>query len=156
MDANGKKIPAEAVDLYTRFIHGEISCRAFVSGVKGFAVAGLTMGAIINALMPNYALGQQVRPDDERIKATWETIPSPTGNGTIKGYLVRPNSADTRSATPARLPGVLVVHENRGLTSGHLIIPLAKATVTGSFRAIIRPSAENEDILFYSCEISSY
>lgn len=111
----GRKIPAEAVDLYTRFIHGEISRRAFVSGVGKHAVGGLTAATIINALMPNYALGQQVRKDDERIKASYVTIPSPNGNGSIRGYLVRPNSADTRSATPAKLPGVIVIHENRGL-----------------------------------------
>jgi carboxymethylenebutenolidase len=109
------KIPAEAVDLYTRYVHGEISRRAFTQGVKGFAVAGLTSGAILNALMPNYAEAQQIRDDDNRIKATWETVPSPDGNGSIKGYLVRPVSADTRSATPAKLPGVIVIHENRGL-----------------------------------------
>ena len=109
------KIPAEAVELYTRFIHGEISRRAFVSGVKGFAVAGLTSGALIEALMPKYAEAQQIREDDNRIKATWETVPSPDGNGYIRGYLVRPFSADTRSATPAKLPGVIVIHENRGL-----------------------------------------
>ncbi len=109
------KIPPEAVELYTRFIHGEISRRAFTSGVKGFAVAGLTSGALIEALMPKYAEAQQIRDDDNRIKATWVTVPSPDGNGSIKGYLVRPFSADTRSATPAKLPGVLVIHENRGL-----------------------------------------
>ena len=115
MDQDGKKIPAEAVELYTRFIHGEISRRAFVNGAKRFAVAGLTSGAIIDALMPNYALGQQVRKDDERIKASYETIPSPDGNGSIRGYFVRPFSADSREATPAKLPGVIVIHENRGL-----------------------------------------
>ena len=109
------KIPAEAVDLYTRYIHGEISRRSFLDGVKRFAVAGLTTSAIVEALMPNYALGQQVRKDDERIKASYETIPSPTGNGYIKGYFVRPFSQDTRAATPTKLPTVLVVHENRGL-----------------------------------------
>ena len=110
-----RKIPAEAVELYTRFIHGELSRRAFVDGVKRFAVAGLTASAIIDALMPNYALGQQVAKNDERIKASYETIPSPNGNGYIRGYFVRPFSADTRDATPAKLPGVIVVHENRGL-----------------------------------------
>ena len=65
--------------------------------------------------MPNYALGQQVRKDDERIKASYETIPSPNGHGYIRGYFVRPFSADTRTATPAKLPGMLVIHENRGL-----------------------------------------
>jgi carboxymethylenebutenolidase len=110
-----KKIPAEAVDLYTQFIHGDISRRDFLDGVKRFAVGGLTATAIVEALMPNYALGQQVRKDDERIKASYETVPSPDGNGYIRGYLVRPFSADSRSATPAKLPGVLVIHENRGL-----------------------------------------
>ena len=110
-----KKIPAEAVDLYTRYIHGDISRRDFFAGVERFAVAGLTATAIVEALMPNYALGQQVRKDDERIKASYETVPSPNGNGYIRGYLVRPFSADSRDATPAKVPGVIVVHENRGL-----------------------------------------
>src|SRR5262249_4593666 len=110
-----KKMPAEAVELYTRYIHGEISRRDFFSGVERFAVAGLTAAAIVDALMPNYALGQQVRKDDERIKASYETIPSPDGNGYIKGYFVRPFSANSREEKPAKLPGVIVIHENRGL-----------------------------------------
>jgi carboxymethylenebutenolidase len=110
-----RKIPAEAVELYNRFIHGEISRRAFFDGVKRFSVAGLTGPAIIAALMPNYALGQQVRKDDERIKASYETLPSPDGNGYVRGYLVRPASADTRDEKPTKVPGVIVIHENRGL-----------------------------------------
>src|ERR1700756_1338600 len=111
--AQTRKIPAEAVDLYTRFIHGEISRRDFLNGGEGFAIAGLSASAIVEALMPNYALGQQVRKDDERIKATYETVPSPNGNGYVRGYFVRPFSADSRDATPAKLPGILVIHENR-------------------------------------------
>jgi carboxymethylenebutenolidase len=65
--------------------------------------------------MPNYALGQQVRKDDERVKASYETVPSPDGNGYMRGYLVRPFSADSRDVTPAKVPGVIVIHENRGL-----------------------------------------
>jgi carboxymethylenebutenolidase len=110
-----RKIPAEAVELYTRFIHGEISRRDFFNEVQRFAVVGLTGAAIVEALMPNYALGQQVRKDDERIKANYETVPSPNGNGYIRGYFVRPFSADSRSETPAKLPGIIVIHENRGL-----------------------------------------
>jgi carboxymethylenebutenolidase len=110
-----KKLPAEAVELYSRFIHGEIDRRDFLKGVERFAVTGLTAAAIVEALMPNYALGQQVRKDDERIKASYETIPSPNGHGYIRGYFVRPFSADTRTETPAKLPGVIIVHENRGL-----------------------------------------
>ena len=110
-----RKIPAEAVELYTSYIHGEISRRDFFNGVQRFAVAGLTATAIVDALMPNYALGQQVRKDDERIKASYETVPSPNGNGYIRGYFVRPFSADSRDEMPAKLPGVIIVHENRGL-----------------------------------------
>ena len=115
MEPTKPKLPSEAVELYNLFIHGVIGRRAFMDGVKRFAVGGLAASAIIEALMPNYAQAQQVPKNDERIKATYETIPSPQGNGTIKGYLVRPASADTRTETAAKLPGVIVVHENRGL-----------------------------------------
>jgi carboxymethylenebutenolidase len=115
MEQEKPKLPAEAVELYSQYIHGEITRRNFVDRVSRFAVTGLTAAAIIDRLMPNYALGQQIRKDDERIKASYETIPSPTGNGYIRGYFVRPFSQDTRSATPTKLPTVLVIHENRGL-----------------------------------------
>src|SRR5271168_3509927 len=98
MQPTKPQLPSEAVELYNLFIHGVISRRAF-----------------IEALMPNYAAAQQVSKTDNRIKASYETVPSPNGNGSIKGYLVRPVSADTRSATPSKLPGIIVVHENRGL-----------------------------------------
>jgi carboxymethylenebutenolidase len=109
------KLPTEAIQLYNLFIHGEISRRDFMEGVQKFAVGGIAVAAIVEALMPNYALGQQVSKTDDRIKATYETVPSPMGNGTIKGYFVRPVSADTREAKPSKLPGIIVVHENRGL-----------------------------------------
>src|SRR6202046_4943020 len=109
------KLPSEAVALYNLFIHGEISRRAFLDGVQRLAIGGLAATTIVAALMPNYALGQQVSKSDERIKATYETVPSPHGNGSIKGYLVRPVSADTRAETVSKLPGIIVVHENRGL-----------------------------------------
>jgi carboxymethylenebutenolidase len=115
MEPTKPKLPSDAIELYNLFIHGVIGRRAFMDGVKRFAVGGLTTAAVIDALMPNYAQGQQVSKTDDRIKASYETIPSPQGNGSIKGYLVRPASADTRSETPAKLPGIIVIHENRGL-----------------------------------------
>ncbi len=115
MDPQRPKIPAEAVDLYTQFIHGDVSRRDFLSGVKRFAAVGLTATAIVEALMPDYARGQQVSREDERIRASYETLPSQDGNGYIRGYLVRPFSADSRTETPGQLPGVTVIHENRGL-----------------------------------------
>jgi len=104
-------LPKEAIELYNSYIHGEISRRDFMDRAQKFAVGGLAAGAIIDALMPNYALGQQVSKTDERIKAQYLTVPSPQGNGSIKGYFVRPASA----AATAKLPAILVVHENRGL-----------------------------------------
>ena len=76
----------------------------FMDGVQRFAIGGLTAATIVETLMPNYALGQQVSKTDDRIKASYVTVPSPQGNGSIKGYLVRPFSADTRAATVAKLP----------------------------------------------------
>ena len=115
MEPERPKLPLEAIELYNQFIHGGMSRRSFMDGIKRFAVGGLAASAIIEGLMPNYALGQQVSRTDDRIKATYEAVPSPKGNGSIKGYLVRPVSADTRSATSTKLPGILVIHENRGL-----------------------------------------
>jgi carboxymethylenebutenolidase len=86
-----------------------------MDGLQRVSIGGLTAVAMMQALMPNYAAGQQVSKTDDRIKATYETVPSPDGNGRIKGYFVRPVSADTRAPMPAKLPGIIVIHENRGL-----------------------------------------
>lgn len=111
MEQQKIKLPNEAIELYNSYIHGEISRREFVDGAGRFAVGGLTVAAITGALLPNYALAQQVSKTDERLATSYQTIPSPMGNGTIKGYLARPKSA----AATAKLPAILVVHENRGL-----------------------------------------
>ena len=115
MESTRPKLPTEAVELYNKFIHGGMSRRAFMNGIQRLAVGGLAASAIVEALMPNYALGQQVSRTDDRIKTSYQTVPSPKGNGSIKGYLVRPVSADSRSETVTKLPGVIVIHENRGL-----------------------------------------
>jgi carboxymethylenebutenolidase len=115
MEPTRPKVPSEAVELYNIFIHGGMTRRAFMEGIQKLAVGGLAAAAMIDALMPNYAQGQQVSKTDDRIKTSYETVPSPNGNGSIKGYLVRPVSADTREKTVTKLPGILVVHENRGL-----------------------------------------
>src|SRR5271169_430076 len=100
--------PQELLNLFDRYVHGDIGRRDFLEGAKKFAVGGLTAAAIWESLRPNYAWAEQVPKDDKRIKAEYTTVPSPQGNGSIKGYLVRP-------AKGGRVPGVLVVHENRGL-----------------------------------------
>jgi carboxymethylenebutenolidase len=101
--------PQELLDLFDRYVHGDIERREFLDGAKQFAVGGLTAAAIWESLRPNYAWAQQVPKDDSRIKTEYVTVPSPKGNGSIRGYLVRPSNAN------GKLPAVLVVHENRGL-----------------------------------------
>src|SRR5215471_348736 len=97
MEQQTEKMPVEAILLYNDYIHGEISRREFIDGAKRLALTGVALAAITEGLMPNYALGQQVRKDDERIKASYETVPSPNGNGYVRGHFVRPFSADSRS-----------------------------------------------------------
>jgi carboxymethylenebutenolidase len=100
--------PQELLNLLDGYVHGGINRRQFLDGAQKFAVAGVTAAALFEMLRPNYAWAIQVPPDDKRIKAEYETVPSPQGNGSIKGYLVRPANAP-------KLPAILVVHENRGL-----------------------------------------
>ncbi len=99
----------ELLRLFDRYVHGAISRREFLDGAARFAVGGLTAAAILESLGPNYAWAQQVTKDDTRIRAEYVNYPSPQGHGNIRAYLVRP--ADARG----KLPGVVVVHENRGL-----------------------------------------
>ncbi|MGA2119107.1 MAG: dienelactone hydrolase family protein [Bryobacteraceae bacterium] len=101
--------PQELLDLFDRYVHGELDRRGFLDSAKKFAVGGVTATALWESLRPNYAWAQQVPKDDPRIKTEYVTVPSPQGNGTIRGYLVLPAHA------ARKLPAVLVVHENRGL-----------------------------------------
>ncbi|MBV8859780.1 MAG: dienelactone hydrolase family protein [Acidobacteria bacterium] len=100
--------PQELLDLFHEYQHGDIDRRTFLDRAGKFAVGGLTVAAIFEGLRPNYAWAQQVAPDDKRIKVGYETVPSPSGNGSVKGYLARP-------AQGKKFPAVLVIHENRGL-----------------------------------------
>jgi carboxymethylenebutenolidase len=100
--------PQELLDLFDGYVHGGISRRQFLDRAQRFAIGSVTALALFQMLKPNYAWAIQIQPDDKRIKAESATVPSSQGNGSIKGYLVRPANA-------AKLPSVLVVHENRGL-----------------------------------------
>src|SRR5439155_20854041 len=90
-------------------VNGDLDRRGLREGARKLAVGGMPATAIWESLRPNYAWAQQVPKDDSRLKTETATVPSPDGNGSIKGYLVRPAKAT------GKLPGVLVVHENRGL-----------------------------------------
>ena len=104
-----KDFPQELLELYDYYAHGRISKRAFLDRAGKFAVGGLTAAAILSSMSPNYALAEQVEFTDPDIVPEYITYPSPKGNGTVRGYLVRPAKA------AGRIPSVVVVHENRGL-----------------------------------------
>lgn len=102
--------PQELLDLFHLYVHGEIDRRGFLDGAAKFATAGVTATALWEMLRPNYAWAEQVPKDDTRVKTErGVAVPSPQGNGTIKGYLVRPANA------AGKIPAIIVVHENRGL-----------------------------------------
>ncbi len=101
----------ELLILFDAYVHGTIDRRGFLDRAQKFATAGMSATALLAALSPNFALGQQVAKDDRRVRAEYIMYPSPQGTGSVRGYLTRPAGA----ATTDRLPSVLVIHENRGL-----------------------------------------
>jgi len=103
-----KDFPQELLELYDYYAHGRISKREFLERAARYAVGGVTAATLLAQLSPNYALAEQVAPADPAIRPTSITYPSPNGHGSVNGYLVRP-------ATATKVPGVVVVHENRGL-----------------------------------------
>jgi carboxymethylenebutenolidase len=96
--------------LFDAYVHGDVDRRGFLAGAQKFAKAGVTAAGLLAALSPDFAAGQQVAPTDPRLHTEWVSYPSPQGNAVTNGYLVRPASAGA-----AKLPAVLVIHENRGL-----------------------------------------
>ena len=104
-----KDFHPETLKLFDRYVHGDISRRDFLAGAAKFAVAGMTAVTVLQALTPNYAMGQQIQPDDPQLDTVYLTYPSPKGYGDVRGYLVKPKKL------AGTLPLVLVVHENRGL-----------------------------------------
>jgi carboxymethylenebutenolidase len=98
----------ELLNLFDAYVHGVIDRRGFLDRAGKFAVGGMTGAMLLDALNPRFAEAQQVAEDDKRIKAETLDYPSPQGSGTMRGYLARP-------AAEGKQPGVLVVHENRGL-----------------------------------------
>jgi carboxymethylenebutenolidase len=99
----------ELLNLFDQYVHGQIDRRGFLDRAAKFAVGGMTAGMLLDALNPAFASAQQVPKDDPRLKTESVEYPSPQGSSKTGGYLVRPANAS------GKLPGILVVHENRGL-----------------------------------------
>jgi len=123
-----KDFDQELLDLFDQYVHGGIDRRGFLDRATKFAVGGVTAGMLLDALSPQFAEAQQVPKDDKRLKTESVEYPSPQGNtGKTRGYLVRPANAS------GKLPGILVVHENRGLNPH--IEDIARRLALDSFMA---------------------
>ncbi len=101
--------PPEVLKLFDGYVHGGISRREFLDRAGKYAVGGFTATAMLEALSPNFAWAEQVKPSDTRIEAGYASYPSPKGSGTMRGYLATPSKSKGKRAA------VVVIHENRGL-----------------------------------------
>jgi len=99
----------EVLRWFDRYVHGTVDRRGFLEGVAMYAVGGVTASMLLDSLSPRFAEAQQIPKDDRRVDAKLVEYASPAGSGKMRGYLARPAGAT------GKLPGVLVVHENRGL-----------------------------------------
>lgn len=97
------------LDLYDRYAHGFISRRQFINRAGKITAGSMSAAAVLNALSPDYSLAQQVSADDPSISVGYQEYASPKGAGTMRAYMASPANAD------GKLPGVVVIHENRGL-----------------------------------------
>jgi carboxymethylenebutenolidase len=102
------RVDQALLELYDDYAHGRLSRRDYVKRLAAFAVGGLTVETLEQTLRPNYALAQQIAPDDSRIKTEVAAYASPLGGGEMKGLLAHPKAGE-------KFPAVLVIHENRGL-----------------------------------------
>ncbi|HEY5862012.1 MAG TPA: dienelactone hydrolase family protein [Casimicrobiaceae bacterium] len=99
----------EVLRWFDKYVHGDIDRRGFLNGVARYSVGGVTAAMLLESLSPRFAQAQQVAGSDPRISAKYVEFASPDGSGKMRGYLARPANA------AGKLPGILVVHENRGL-----------------------------------------
>jgi len=102
-------ISQEVFDLYDEYAHNKIDRRKFMERLSIYAVGGLTVSSLLSFIMPDYETTALVSPKDDRLESEFITYNSPKGGGEIKGLFSKPNNAT------GKLPGIVVVHENRGL-----------------------------------------
>jgi len=116
------------LELFDRYVHGFISRRDFLEQAGRYAVGGVTAAALLESLSPKYAWAQQVAKDDPSISGQYVEYDSPGGYGRVKAYLVRP------AGVGGALPGVVVIHENRGLNP--YIEDVARRTARAGYMAL--------------------
>jgi carboxymethylenebutenolidase len=104
-----ENVGQEVFDLYDDYAHNRINRRQFLDRLSVYAIGGITVASLLSFIMPNYQDNIQIKADDPRLKSGYTTYESPKGGGEIRGLLSLPSDAESK------LPGIIVVHENRGL-----------------------------------------
>ena len=104
-----KDFQPEVLQLFDRYVHGDISRRGFLDRAASLAGSAAAAAGLLAALNPKFAEAQQVAPGDARLQTRYQVVDAPEGNGTVRGYLAKP------AGVSGKLPAVLVIHENRGL-----------------------------------------
>jgi carboxymethylenebutenolidase len=104
-----EEVSQEVFDLYDDYAHNRIDRRQFMNKLSAYAIGGITVSSLLSFIMPRYQETLQIQPDDPRLESKYVTYKSPNGGGEIKGLLSMP------AGTKTKLPGIVVVHENRGL-----------------------------------------
>ena len=107
--SDDRNIDRRVWKLFDGYVHGTISRREFLDRAAKFTATGVSAATLLATLSPDYALAQQVDPDDRSISTSYKKYASPQGAGVMRGYFARP------AVTDHKLPGVVVIHENRGL-----------------------------------------
>jgi carboxymethylenebutenolidase len=107
--ADTKDYDSRVLELFDGYVHGKITRRQFLDRAANFTAAGVSATALLAALSPDYSLAQQVDPADKSISTSYKKYASPAGAGVMRGYFARPAVIDHK------LPGIVVIHENRGL-----------------------------------------
>jgi carboxymethylenebutenolidase len=109
MQLKKEDISQEVFDLYDEYAHNKIDRRKFIERLSVYAVGGITISSLLSFIMPDYETTALVSADDDRLSSEYITYDSPKGGGKIKGLFSKPEGAS------GKLPGIIVVHENRGL-----------------------------------------
>ena len=123
---NATDFPQELLDIYDEYVHGIIDRRLFFSKAAKFAVAGVTVAALVNSLSPHYAWAEQVSQSDTRLKTEYASYDSPDGHGKMRGYLARP--ANSKGA----LPGVISFTKTEASTPTSKMSPVEPQSLVSS------------------------
>lgn len=107
--ADKPALDAKVMRLFDGYVHGEMTRREFLDRAAALTASGVAAATLLGSLSPDYALAQQVDPEDAGITTSYKKYASPKGAGVMQGYFVRP------AVVQHKLPAVLVIHENRGL-----------------------------------------